>query len=138
MSLQARVSSGDCKVMLVGSDSGQILARRFIGAGFRVVNVNDGKSAIDHARHEASDVAVLVASGSLINVAETIFNLRDLNRSMEIIILVNRSGQRISRFLRQLLKHPIEGTRILTRRQLQKELHALLQQSPPGTLSKGY
>lgn len=132
MSQQGRASSGLGNIMLVGSDRGQIIERRVRAAGFQVVKVNDDKGAIDHARHEPLDIAMLVASGSLINVAETIFNLRDLNHSMKIIILVNRVGQHSSRFLRKLLEHPIEGTRILTRRQLQKELHAFLQQSPPG------
>ena len=122
--------------MLVGTDVNRILEKRFTAAGCRVVKASDNQAAVDHARHEASDVAVLVASGSLINVAETIFNLRDLNRSLEIIILINRSGQHISRFLRQLIEHPIEGTRILTRRQLQKELHAFSQQSPPDAPSR--
>lgn len=118
--------------MLVGSDRGQILERRITAAGFRVVRVNDGKNAIEHARREPLDVALLIASESLISVAETIFNLRDLNRAMEIIVVVNRFQGRSNRFLRQLLEHPIEGTRILTRRQLQKELRGFLQQSPPG------
>jgi hypothetical protein len=119
------------RILLVGLDHNQILEKRFKAAGCQVVKVIDNEAAIDHARHEALDTAVLVSSGSLINVAETIFNLRDLNRSMEIILLVDRLGPHSSRFLRQLLEHPIEGTRILTRRQLQKKLHSF-SQSPPG------
>lgn len=132
MSLPARANSKFGKIMLVGLDHGQILEKRFRTAGFPVVRVNDGNEAIDHARHEPWDITVLVSNGSLISVAETIFNLRDLNRSMEIIILVDRLGGHVSRFLRQLLEHPIEGTRILTRRQLQRELHSLSQHPPPG------
>jgi hypothetical protein len=118
--------------MLVGSDPNQIIERRLQGAGCHVVRVNDSITAIDQARHEYFDVAVLVSSGPLINVAETIFNLRDINRSMEIIIVVERMGKDSSRFLRPLLQHPIERTRILTRRQLQKHLHASTTPSPPG------
>lgn len=112
------------KLILVGLDHSQILERRFKAAGYEVLTVRDGMAAIDHTRHEPLDTAVLVSSGSLVNVADTVFNLRDLNRSMEIIILVNRVGPRSSRFLRPLLEHPIEGTRVLTRRQLQRELAA--------------
>jgi len=90
--------------------------------GYDVLTVRDGMAAIDHARREPWDAAVLVSTGSLVNVADTAFNLRDLNRSMEIIILVNRLGPRSNRFLRPLLEHPIERTRVLTRRQLQREL----------------
>jgi hypothetical protein len=71
------------KIMLVGCDNKQILERRFQAAGTHVVKVTDNEAAFDHARHEAFDATVLVSRGSLINVAETVFNLRDLNRSME-------------------------------------------------------
>lgn len=111
------------KVMLVGVDHNQILERRFKAAGYEVVTANDNAAAIEHARRESLDTAVLLSSGSLVNIAETVFNLRDLTRSMRIIILVNRVEQP-SRFLRPLLEHPIERTHVLTRRQLQKELHA--------------
>lgn len=123
--------------MLVGSDPNQILEKRFKAAGYQVLKVNDNQSAIDYVRREVLDTAVLVSHGSLINVAEAIFNLRDLNRSLEIIVLVDRLGNHPNRFMRQLLDHPIEGTRILTRRQLQKRLQAFLQQSPPGTSTLG-
>ncbi|HSC43409.1 MAG TPA: hypothetical protein VLH17_14085 [Candidatus Binatia bacterium] len=114
------------KMILVGVDYSQILERRFKAAGYEVFTVTDGMAAIDHARREPWDAAVLVSTGSLVNVADTAFNLRDLNRSMEIIILVNRLGPRSNRFLRPLLEHPIERTRVLTRRQLQRELTAFL------------
>ena len=114
------------KMMLVGLDHSQILQRRFKSAGYEVVTVADILSAIEHARRQPLDTAVLVSMGSLVNVADTVFNLRDLNRSMEIIILVNRLGPRPGRLLRPLLEHPIEGTRVLTRRQLQRELTASL------------
>ena len=108
------------RIMLVGSDPKQILEKRFKSAGCQVVKVRDHEAAFDHVRREVFDTAVLVSRGSLINVAETIFNLRDLNGSMEIIVVVERLGKQINRFLRQLLEHPIEGTRIVTRRQLQR------------------
>jgi DNA-binding response OmpR family regulator len=114
------------KMILVGFDHSQILERRFKAAGYDVLTVRDCMAAIDHARREPWDAAVLVSTGSLVNVADTAFNLRDLNRSMEIIILVNRLGPRSNRFLRPLLEHPIERTRVLTRRQLQRELTAFL------------
>jgi 5S rRNA maturation endonuclease (ribonuclease M5) len=71
----------------------------------------------------------MVSTGSLINIAEMIFNLRDLNRSMEVIVLVDPQGKHTNRLLRQLLQHPIEGMQIMTRRQLQKALHGA---APPG------
>jgi hypothetical protein len=102
--------------------SNEDLEKRVAIKAFRTVA--DSLTAIEHARREPLDTAVLVSTGSLVNVADTVFNLRDLNRSMEIIILVNRLGPRSGRFLRTLLDHPIERTRVLTRRQLQRELTA--------------
>jgi hypothetical protein len=120
------------KIMLVGIDDKQILQRRLEAAGRQVIKVADNEAALDHARHEVFDATLLVSRGSLLNVAEVIFNLRDLNGSMEIIILVDRLGKQTNRFLRQLLEHPIEGTQILTRRQLQKRLHEAGHLAPPG------
>ena len=120
------------KIMLVGFDNKQLLERRFRAAGCYVVKAHNNESAFDHVRHEVFDMTVVVSEGSLINVAETVFNLRDLDPSMEIIVLVERLGKHTNRFLRQLLQHPIKGTEILTRRRLQKRLHAAGQQAPPG------
>jgi len=120
------------RIMLVGPDRNETLRKRFQAVGREVVAVNDSRNAIEHARHELFDTTVVLSSGSPINVAETIFNLRDLNRSMEIILLVDRPAKHPSRFLRQLIEHPIEGTRILTRRQLRQHLHVSAPSLLPG------
>ena len=119
------------KIMLIGGDDNKILERRLRAAGRQVIKVTDNKAAFDHARHEIFDLTVLVSRGSLINVAETIFNLRDLNKSMEIIVLVDRLGKHANRWLRQMIEHPIERTRILTRRQLRNELYGSGPPAPP-------
>jgi hypothetical protein len=111
------------KIMLIGIDQKQILEKRFLDTGCRVMAVKDWATALDFARHEIFDGAVLVCHGSLINVAETVFNLKDLNRSMQIVLLIGSRSKHPKRLLRQLMEHPIEGTRILTRRELQRELH---------------
>ena len=118
--------------MLVGIDNHQILEKRLQAAGCHVVTVKDDEAALDHARHEVFDKTVMVSKGSLINVTETIFNLRDINDAMEIIVVVDRLGKNVNRFLRQLLEHPIEGTQVMTRRQLQKALHGAAPPAPPG------
>lgn len=123
MSSETHANGTRDKVMLVGIDSKQIIQKRLQAAGCRVIKVADEETAVDQVRHEVFDKTVMVSKGSLINIAETIFNLRDLNRSMEIIILVDRLGKQANRILRQLLQHPIAGTQIMTRRQLQKALH---------------
>src|SRR5688500_15689808 len=129
MSSDSYASGIGNKIMLVGIDNKQIVERRLLAAGFQVIKVTDEETALNQARHEVFDKAVMVSTGSLINIAEMIFNLRDLNRSMEVIVLVDPQGKHTNRLLRQLLQHPIEGMQIMTRRQLQKELHGA---APPG------
>ncbi|SRR5581483_1322476 len=131
MARQSRAGAKTGKILLVGWDYHQLLEKRFVTAGYEVVAASDGAAAIARAREEPLAGAVVVSSGSLINMAETIFNLRDMNRSMEIVLVVDRLGRRVSKFLRQLIDHPIEGTRILTRRQLQRRLHEFSPHSPP-------
>jgi hypothetical protein len=132
MSSEIKANGRGGRIMLVGCDDKHILERRLRAAGCQVVKVNDNQEALDHARHEILDTTVLVSRGSLINVTETILNLRDLNHSMAIILLVDRLGKPTNRFLRQLIDHPIAGTQILTRRQLQKQLHVAGRPAPPG------
>lgn len=107
--------------MLVGPDVNHILERRLQAAGCQVVTAADNPAAFHHARHQFFDAAVLVSKGPLIDITETIFNLRDLNGSMEIIIVLDRFGRQNNRYLRRFLEHPIEGTQLMTRRQLQKK-----------------
>jgi hypothetical protein len=133
MLAEATATGRGRKILLVGPDEKQILERRFRRAGCFVLGVIDNTTALERARHEMVNTAVLISRGSLINVAEVVFNLRDLNPSMEIIVLVDRLGKQSNRFLRQMLEHPIERTQILTRRQLQMRLNGSLQPAPPGT-----
>jgi len=132
MLLQGRAVPPNGKLLLVGQDHDQVLERRFHAANWHVVTMADCQSAVDQTRHEPFDVAVVVARGSLISTAEVVFNLRDINQSIEIVILVERRGVHTSRLLRQLIEHPLERSRILTRRQLQKQMLRLLPQAPPG------
>ena len=115
--------------MLVGIDNKHILEKRLEAAGCQVIKVTDEEAALEQVRHANFDKAVMVSTGPLIDTAEMIFSLRDLNRSMELIILVDRPGKHPNRLLRQLLLHPIAGTHIMTRRQLQKALHGA---APPA------
>jgi hypothetical protein len=120
------------KIMLVGYDHKHLLEKRFVAAGCAVTKVSGNEAAIDHARHELFRTTVLVSRGSLINIAETVFNLLDVRPSMKIIVLVDRLGKHTNRFLKQLLEHPIAGTQIVTRRQLQQLLHGANRPAPPG------
>jgi CheY-like chemotaxis protein len=123
MSPKTHASGIGNRIMLLGVDNKQILEKRLQAAGYQVIKVTDEEAALEQVRHEIFDKAVMVSTASLINTAEMIFSLRDLNRCMEIIILIDRRGRHSNRLLRQLVLHPIGGTQIMTRRELQKALH---------------
>jgi len=125
MSAAISEKSAGGTIILIGADHKQILEKRYQAAGFKVVRAIDTAAAFDLARHQPFDTAVLLFQGSFLNIAEAAFNLRDLNRTMDIIVLVDRRANNSNRFFRQLLDHPIEGTKIMTRRQLQKQLQGV-------------
>ena len=110
------------KVMVLGMDRKRIVEKRYQAAGCQVIRATDTAAAMDLARHQIFDTAVLLSQGSFVNIAEAVFNLRDLNQGLEIIVLVDRQAKNPSRFFRRLLENPIERTKIMTRRQLQKYL----------------
>ena len=108
------------KIMLIGVDGNHVLERRFQAAGYDVLCACDRETALDIARHHAIDGALMLSQDSLLNVAETIFNLRDLCPAAKIIVLLQHGAKTSKRFLRQILDHHIAGSEVMTRRELQK------------------
>jgi hypothetical protein len=58
-----------------------------LAAGSRITTTQDGQDAIKRVEHAAFDMTVLVSTGRFMDLVETYFNLRDIDPSMEIIIL---------------------------------------------------
>ena len=109
-------------IMLIGVDRNHVLERRFQAAGFKVLCAGNRATALDIARHQVLDGALMLSQHSLLNVAETIFNLRDLCPAAKIIVLLQHGAKTSKRFLRQLRDHQIAGSEVMTRRELQKRL----------------
>jgi hypothetical protein len=103
--------------------------RRFRAAGYEVVCAANRRSALDYVRHHALEGAVILSRGSALSVAETILSLKDLCPAMKIVLVLRRGAQPSDRFIRQLMNHPIQGSKIITRRELQKRLR---EQAPKG------
>jgi CheY-like chemotaxis protein len=84
------------KIMLVCSKPSNEVERCLRTAGYEIVTVNDGEAAIYQAQHATFNMAVLVSTGKAMDLAETVFNLRDISRSMPIVIIDERHGARES------------------------------------------
>lgn len=57
--------------------------------GCRIFKVENGNEAISRARRENFDTAVLVSTGKEMDLTETVLNLRDVTRTMKILVFVD-------------------------------------------------
>jgi DNA-binding response OmpR family regulator len=78
------------KIMLVGSEIPPPLMELLLDTGSRVTKLPSAKTAVSHAQRELFDAAIIVSTGEEMDLAETVFNLRDINRSMLVIIVSDR------------------------------------------------
>lgn len=123
--LQSAVTSASTrrgKIMLIGMDRNHVLERRFHAAGYEVLCAGNRDTALDLARHQVLDAALMLSQDSLLNIADTIFNLRDLCPGAKIIVLLQHGAKNSKRFLSQMHDHRIVGSEVMTRRELQKRL----------------
>ena len=100
------------KIMLVCSNPSGEVEKCLLATGHEVTVINDGEAAIFQAEHETFDIAVLVSTGKAMDVPETVFNLRDVSPSMQIIIIVDRHG--IEGGPAEMLAHASPNIRALT------------------------
>ena len=113
MSLRDLSSLG--KIMLVCSDPCDEVEKCLLSAGCWVVQ----------ARRDIFYAVVLVSTGKGMDLAETVFNLRDISRSMQIIIVADQSGVAQSPVPRETLARLTPNTQVLTMAELATQLAQL-------------
>src|SRR5918996_6262842 len=80
-------NSRHTRILLVCPAKRNDVEQRLKSAGCAIIKVDDGVSAVARVRREMFDIAVLVSTGEAMDSMETIFNLKDIRRSMRIIVV---------------------------------------------------
>jgi DNA-binding NarL/FixJ family response regulator len=105
------------RVLLVCSSGGNAVEESLIRAGCVVSKSSNGEAAVLKVRHEIIDAAVLISTGREMDLTETALTLRDINSSVEIIVLMDPKGTRDAAQT-DAVAHAIPKTRILTASEL--------------------
>jgi len=106
--------------MVIGSEIPQSLNAIFRAATSRVTHIPDGKMAVSRAKHEMFDAAILISTGEEMDLAETVFNLRDICDSMKLIILSDQANSIKSAVPKKTLAGLVSNATVMTTRELEK------------------
>jgi len=113
------------KIMVIGSEIPQSLNAIFQSATSRVTNVSSGKMAVSRAQHDTFDAAILISTGDEMDLAETVFNLRDISVSMELIIVSNLTNAINSAVIKATLAGLVSNATVMTMQELKKHFNSL-------------
>ena len=107
------------RVMLVSSEACDEVENCLLAAGCKVVKVGDGQAAVSRAERELFDAAVVVSTGKTMDLAETVFNLRDINGSMQIVIVADVLGINQRVVAEEIIAPCVPNIRVITIQELE-------------------
>jgi hypothetical protein len=102
------------RVLLVCSSGDNAVEESLIQAGCIVSRSLSGQGAVLKLRHEVIDAAVLISTGREMDLTETALTLRDINPSVEIIVVMDPKGATDETARTDAVAHAIPKARILT------------------------
>jgi DNA-binding response OmpR family regulator len=120
------------KILLVGSDACTEVEEQLARADLRVAKTNGGAAAVECAKYNSFSAAVLMSTGREMDLAETALNLRDMQPSLEIIILVDRTLDAELEAQADAVLRAIPKSRILTIPELNNYLAFSKRMRNPG------
>ena len=106
------------RVLLVCSSGDSTVEESLIRAGCVVTKSSNGQAAVLKVRHEIIDAAVLISTGREMDLTETALTLRDIDSSVEIIVLLDPKGTRDEAAQTDAVAHAIPKTKVLTASEL--------------------
>ncbi len=115
------------KMMVVCSDIHDDLESHLVWEGWNVIWVYDAKAAIAKARRESFNLTMLISTGKEMDVTETLLNLRDIRRSMPIVV-VTETGDGHEDFSRQEFVS-LSNTKVLPRSAINSFVSSLSEKS---------
>jgi len=110
------------KIMLIGMEIPDQLVELILDAGSSVTTLPSRKTAVSRAHREMFDAAVIISTGEEMDLAETVFNLRDVNSSMQLIIVSDRADANESAIPKEALVRLVPNTKVMTAQELKRHL----------------
>ena len=110
------------KLMLVGSKIPPPLLELLLDTGSRVTRIPSGKSAVSQAQREMFDAALIVSTGEEMDLAETVFNLSDINSAMQVILVSDRTKASEPEIPKDSLERVVPNTKVMTLQELRSYL----------------
>ena len=115
------------KMLVVCSDLYGDLKSRLVWRDWKVIWVRDAKAAIAKVRRERFNLTLLISTGAEMDITETLLNLRDIRRSMPIVVVSKGGGEEFLAAAEESV--PLSNTKVLPLNAINKFVSSLTETS---------